>query len=280
MLNHDGFYGVRVEASRALRNIHTDEALKALLASRDQADARVRRQVLEDISGFYDGQASDAALKAVANEKNPAIVSVAIHSLGAYPQPEVRPMLLKYLDSTSFRNELAGASVRALRSQDDPANIVPLLETLSRREADFTSHEFADGLETLAYLARNEQNKDSVRDFLLARVNHNKRSVRVAALNALGTLGDPKALPAVQKFSTASKASPERGAAERAAMSLRAARKPVDDFKNLRQEVLDLQSANRELRKEIDDLKKKVEAAVKPKAEDRPPKTRIKSPKA
>ena len=42
--------------------------------------------------------------------------------------------------------------------------------------------------------------------------------------------------------------------------SLRASRKPVDDFKNLRQEVLDLQKENRELRKDMDDLKKKFEA--------------------
>jgi len=41
---------------------------------------------------------------------------------------------------------------------------------------------------------------------------------------------------------------------------LRAARKPVDDFKNLRQEVLDLQKTNRDLHKELDDLKKKVDA--------------------
>jgi hypothetical protein len=34
----------------------------------------------------------------------------------------------------------------------------------------------------------------------------------------------------------------------------------VDDFKNLRQEILELQKANRELRKELDTLKKTTEA--------------------
>ena len=34
----------------------------------------------------------------------------------------------------------------------------------------------------------------------------------------------------------------------------------IVDFKNLRQEVMDLQKTNRALRKELDDLKKKVEA--------------------
>src|SRR5207244_6671834 len=32
-LNHDAFYGVRIEAPRALRSIHSDDAVEALLAS-------------------------------------------------------------------------------------------------------------------------------------------------------------------------------------------------------------------------------------------------------
>jgi len=48
---------------------------------------------------------------------------------------------------------------------------------------------------------------------------------------------------------------------------LRAARKPVDDFKNLRQEVLDLQKTNRDLKKELDDLKKRLDALQKPPSE-------------
>ena len=51
--------------------------------------------------------------------------------------------------------------------------------------------------------------------------------------------------------------------------------KPVDDFKNLRQEVLDLQKANRDLRKELDDLKKKLEVKEPTKV---PAKSRTASP--
>ena len=138
--------------------------------------------------------------------------------------------------------------------------IAPLLETLAKREKDFTSRGFAQGLGALAYLARNEEKKDQVREFLLLYVSSSKRPVQLASLNALGVLGDPKALPVVERYAAASKESPERAAAAQAVSSLRAARRPVDDFKNLRQEVLDLQKANRELNKELQDLKKKVEA--------------------
>src|SRR5947199_1761073 len=50
-LNGDPFYGVRIEASKALRSIHSDEALEALLESTNQSDARVRRHAIADLRG-------------------------------------------------------------------------------------------------------------------------------------------------------------------------------------------------------------------------------------
>jgi aminopeptidase N len=269
VLNGDDFHGVRLEASRALRSIHTDEALDAMLASTDQSDARVRRQVAADIGGFYRDTAYDAALKTLAREKNPDIVSAALHALGGYARPEVHDTLLRFLNSDSYRNELAGAAISAMRSQDDPSYIAPLIEALSKREAEFTSRGLGQGLGTLAFIARNEEKKDRVREFLTGYVNHRKKSIQLAAINALGTLGDPAALAVLEKFATASRESPERAAAEKAVTELRATRKPADDFKNLRDEMLNLQKQNRDLRKELDDLKKKVDAAEAKPAESK-----------
>jgi aminopeptidase N len=269
-LNQDAFYGVRLEASRSLRSLHTDETLEVLLGSTKQSDARVRQQVASDIGGFYRDTAYDFARLNVEHEKNPDILAASIRSLAGYAKPEVHDALLKHLNSQSYRNELADAAINAVREQDDPTYIAPLLETLAKRGSDFTSHGFAQGLSALAYLARNEEKKDQVRDFLIRHVNSRKRTVQLASINGLGTLGDPKAIAVLEKFATASKESRERTSAERAMTELRAARKPVDDFKNLRQEVLDLQKTNRDLRKELDDLKKKVDAQAAKQASPKP----------
>ncbi len=259
-LNDDAFYGVRAEASRALRSIHTDEALEALLASTRQSDARVRRQVVDDIGGFYRDTAYETSRQILDREKNPDVLREAIQSLGGYSTPAVHDTLVQFLNVDSYRHVLADAAIGAIRSQDDPAYLPPLLECLAKQEAAFTSGGFSRALGTLAYVARNEENKDRVREFLIGHVNHKKRNVQLAAINALGTLGDPKSIAVVETFATAGRDSPERAAAERVVAALRAVRKPVDDFKNLRQEVLDLQKANRELRKGLDDVKKKLEA--------------------
>ena len=259
-LNNDSFYGVRTEAARGLRSIHTDEALEALLDSMKQSDARVRHEVVATLGGFYRDTVYEKARAVLDHEKNPVITAEAIRSLGGYAKPEVHDLLLKFMNTDSYHNEVGDAAVAAMRSQDDPAYIAPLMETLTKREMEFTGRGFAQGLGTLAYLARHEEKKTAVREFLTPLVNHKKRGVRLAAISALGTLGDAKAIAMLQTFTTSTKGGAEQATAERAIAELRADRKPADDFKNLRGEVMDLQKTNRELRKELDDLKKKVEA--------------------
>jgi aminopeptidase N len=274
-LNNDPFYGVRQEAASALLSIHTDEALEALLASTQQPDARVRLRVTSAINGFYRDTAYASARDSLASEKNPIILSSSIGALGKYGRPEVQDLLIKYLNSQSYRNRLADAAIDAMRAQDDPTYIPPLQETLRAREGDFRSRSFGGGLDTLAYLARNEEKKDAVREFLLRYVNDKKESIQIAAIRSLGVLGDPSSIAVLQTFANASKESRQQAAAARAVADLRAGRKPVDDFKNLRQEVMDLEKANREQSKEIEDLKKQFAAK-----EGAAPKSRSKSKSA
>ena len=276
VLNEDPFYAVRLEVANALRTIHSDEALEALLASTAQADARVRRQVREALRAFYREPVLASAREALPGEKNPDIVSELVRTFGAYPDPATREVLLARLRSDSFRNVVADAAVAAICAQDDPAFIAPLLETLRTREAAFTTGDFAQALGALAHLARNEDDKTAVREFLMSQTSSRKRSVGTAAIRALGTLGDPRALAAVETFTTAAKDSPERRAAEDAVGKLRAARKPVDEFRALRDEVLGFQKENRELRREFDVLKKKLEEQAAAAADKDKPKAKRK----
>ena len=256
-LKEDPCYGVRTRAAQALRGIHTPEALQALLSATNQPDARVRLQVASALGGFYHDSARIAAGAMLEREKNPAILAAALRSLGDYNAPEVPVLLTKYLQSDSFRNELADAAISAIQSQDDPAYINPLLATLRERERAFRTGGFVSGLHTVAYLARNEEKKDAVRDFLVSYVNHKNQTIATAALEALGTLGDPRAIAVLQNFASA-RNGPEKAAAAQSLSTLRSARKPVDDFKNLRQEVLDLEKANRELRQDLEEIKKQL----------------------
>jgi aminopeptidase N len=267
-LNNDAFYGVRRAAAQSLRSIQSDEALDALLASREQPDARVRRQVLSAINGFYRESSYQAALKAIPDEKNPEIKTLAISSLAGYSKPDVKGTFANFLNSESYRNAFAEAAIQGIRAQDDPEFLEPLLKTLKQREAEFTSSGLARGLDTLAFLARNEQNKDPYREFIVQHVNSKKQRLQLAAINALGTLGDPKAVAVLEKFTGIVKESPERTAAERAITAVRDQKKPGVELGTLRTEVMNLQKENRDLRKELDEVKKKLDALAPKPAEN------------
>lgn len=261
VLNKDEFYGCRSEAARALRTLHTDEAFAALTNSLAQPDARVRQQVLSAVGSFYRPEAFEVLARRAAEEKNPDITAEAVRALAAYPRPESRERLISLLDSTSYHNALADAAVSAMRTQADPAYVQPLEKALKARATAFTSHGFGRGLEALAYLARNEERKEAVRDFLLAQLNDRRQPVRLAAIRALGTLGEPTAIAPLQTFTRAGKESPERDAANKAVAAIRELKKPQDDLHDLRNEVLELQKQNREFKEQLDDLKKRMESS-------------------
>jgi HEAT repeat protein len=166
------------------------------------------------------------------------------------------------LNSASYRNQLAETSIGAIRGQDNASYITPLMQTLKDNESAFTTGGFGRGLGALAWLTRNEDKKEATRDFLMARLDHPKKQVQQAAINALGTLGDPKALAALERIAAGPKENPERAAAERAATTLRDGRKPSVEVSALRNEMNTLQKDNRELRTELDELKKKLDALV------------------
>lgn len=261
-LNSDPFYGVRNAAVRALRSIHNEEALDALLASLKQDDARVRREVVSAVASFYRERAYAALRQVLESERNPDIRATALRGLGPYAKPEVKETLLAALNQESFRNVIGDAAIGALREQDDPAFIAPLQESLAKRESAFTSWGFADALGALARLARNETNKEPVREFLVARLDHKRQSTQMAAIRALGTLGDPKAVAVLNTYVEAGKDAPLKGPAEEALNEINNRNRPPDAVQKLRNEVLELQRVDRELRKELEELKNRPQPAA------------------
>ena len=254
------FYAVKNEAVKALQTIHTDEAFESLRSLQPE-DARVRNQVAAALAGFYRDEARGVLEQIVAREKNPEILSHAIRALGRFSTGEVRATLQRFLDTPSYRNALASAAIGAMRLQDDSAWIGPLQEALEKSEKEFTSSAFGRALDSLAYLARHEVDKEKVRGFLLRHVNHKKQSVQLAAMAALGTLDDSKAIPVLETWTGAGAETPQRKAAQRAISTIRDARKSVDSVNTLRDEMFKLQANDRELRKDLDLLKRKLDAA-------------------
>ena len=262
-LNNDKFYGVRVAASKALRNVDTELALGALIDSAKQTDARVRRQVISDIGSFYDPSSLETLKTSLKNEANPGVQATAIRSLAGFGDKEASTLIRDALKANSYRHQVADAAISAMRTQDDPSEIKYLLTALRRDRSKFTSRGYGSGLKALGYLTRNENDKSNVRNFLLEQLGHPNSRINLAAIESLGELGDPSAISSLEKVASGREDSASKIKAEKAIEKLRSGRKPVDDFKNLRKELSDLKKSNESLEKKIEELRKSL-TPIKP----------------
>jgi aminopeptidase N len=259
-LKTDPIHAVRTEAAQALRSIHSDEAFEVLSASLDQSDPRVRIAVLNALGGFHREQVAALAEARLRNESHPDVRLAAIRLLGHPARSGGGGDLVAWLGTNSFRQQIAGAVLGVLREREDPAVVPDLLKFLQERGASLPTDVQSAGVSTLAWLSRNETDKAAVRGYLVSRVNDPRPQLRRAALSALGTLGDPRAVPVLESFARASKSSPEQSTASAALERLRNERRPAVEFEELRREVLDLQRSERELKERVESLKKTWEA--------------------
>ena len=262
VLTGDPFYGVRIEAAKALAKTHTPGALAALKGGTDQDDARARREVVEAIGKFYTEEGLAALQTVIESETNPEIVAEAIKASGKFPQDSVRPVLLAALDRESYRHRIAASAIGALREQADPESVPTLLAHLESNESKFSTRDLGNGLDALAYLARKleAEEREEIRLFVAGFLDHPKGDLRRAAMKALGTLEDPRSLGALRTFvESGDGEGPDAKAAESAIKRLTAEKGQADEVKDLRQEMLDLQKELRAMRDNLDSMKKQLQ---------------------
>ncbi|MFC1760756.1 M1 family aminopeptidase [Planctomycetota bacterium] len=265
-LNHADFYGIRIQVVDALGEIHTDEAFQALADSLHQADARVRLRVVNGIGKFYRSEALNILSEVVTQEQNPMIVAAALRHLGRYHSDVSREQLLNALNSPSFRNRIADAAVDALRKLGDPSLVAPLQKAITEHEGRFLTGDLGDALDTLALLASDLDDKSDVRQFITPYVNHSSKGIQVAAIGALGSLQDPRAIPVVETFAgdnarTAARRNRLVRTANASLEKLRKVKKIVpEEIVELRKTVDELKEDNQELKDKLDDIEKRLKA--------------------
>jgi aminopeptidase N len=264
VLRTDPFHAVRSEAAAALRQIHSDEAFAALTNALVQPDARVRVAVLRAVDGFYRDSVGDIAVEVLSREKQADVRLAAIRMLANPGAKDGSSRLVAWMGTNSFRDEITRAAFESLRRREDPSVVPALLEFLRARGPQWTTGVQSEGLATLAWLSRHQEDRSAVRVHLESRVNDLRPGVRRAALQALGELGDPQATSVLQTFAQASKQTPEQAAAASALAKVREARRSAPELGELRKEVTDLQKENRDMKREFDALKKKLDALAPP----------------
>ncbi len=263
-LNEDEFFGVRVAAATALRKIRTEEAIAALLDSVEQKDARVRKQVIEELGKCYRDDAKKQLLATIESEKNPAIVATALRGLASHQGDAASEAAKAALSDTSWGGEPVGAALAVIRDLNDPSLAASVMETIEAREAELDPRDVSEAMVTVAKLSQRGKRKEAAFKFFVEYLNHPRQTLQSSAIRGLGELHHPAARPLLTPIA-ANKTDAVLAAAAKSALGEIDKETPLvpKEVGELRDQVRQLQESQEKLQKKLEEIEGKKKAEEK-----------------
>ena len=193
-LTTDKAWGIRDIAADALGRIATPAAGKQLLDGLDaNGQPYVRNHIVTALGNIKDEPKIGAKLLAVAREDSSYRARAsALQSIGKLKGADVFPVLSTAVSTDSPDDFLRNAALRSLGYLGDDKG-VPLLREWSAPGKAIETREAA-----IASLAHMEKGNKEITAQIASYLTEPHYPIRYAAMRALGTRGDPSAIPALQ----------------------------------------------------------------------------------
>ncbi|MFL6233670.1 MAG: M1 family aminopeptidase, partial [Thermoanaerobaculia bacterium] len=199
-LREEPFYGARREAAKALGKIQKDSALEALRAGLADRDSRVRSSAIESLGSFPEhAELIPILRRALETDDSYAVRGQAAGALGSFEKhrDQAVPILAAALNQESYRQLVRGNAIKAL-AELDPGRAWEPAQKLARYGSPIDSR--GDALEALVTIAKHDRHRrDEVRKILEGYLDDPSYTLREAAYRRLGELGDPAAIPAIER---------------------------------------------------------------------------------
>ncbi len=197
-LTKDPFFGVRRAAAKALGEIRTEEAKAALLAGAKDKDPRVRRGVYEALGQFREDEDAFRVLsKAWREESRPYVAGAAALGMGAARHPGAFDAIVKGLDRPAHAGVITRNGLMALADLRDPRAIDVIKRYTRPGNPEFVRLTAGVALGKVGDLLEDKRN--DIRDILAPLLRDDNFRAKIGAINGLGTMGDPKAIPELEK---------------------------------------------------------------------------------
>lgn len=201
ILQKDPVYFVRIEAAKTLGRLSHIEAWKALAATADDADPKVRLQVWKELSKCYLPELRILILERIEKETNPEIQAAMLKCLRYWKDEDVKKLLIDALWKDYPTDELAIAALDVIEQWEDPQLIEQIIPWLQNRKSKFIeSHLESKTLRVIARLGKNLDQKEHLLDLLKGYLNDQRKNVLLAAIDSMGILQDPNAVPILKVY--------------------------------------------------------------------------------
>ncbi|MFI5059403.1 MAG: M1 family aminopeptidase [Candidatus Acidiferrales bacterium] len=193
-LRNDKAWGVRATAADTLGQLGGASASKQLLdALNTTNEPWVRNRVVSALANFKDDAAVAAKLESIAREDSSYRArAAALQALARLKAPNTLATLNAGVASESPDGFLRNAALRAVGSLGDD-KAVPLLLEWSSPGKPIESRRAA-----IASLARLQKDNKEITKQIVSYINEPHFPIRMSSIFALGSRGDPSAIPALE----------------------------------------------------------------------------------
>lgn len=190
----DSFWGVRVEAVKALSARSNDPARAALLEAVKDKDSKIRREAIKGLAALKDPKLADLFVKIINGDPSYFAIAEAARALGQTGSPQAYDVLAAAMKLESWQGTIRGGVLAGLAALKDPRSLEAGLK--------YAAPGNPTNLRTAAFqvLAENGKGNDRALQALLSVLREKSLTIKLNALPALAALGDPRAIPALEEM--------------------------------------------------------------------------------
>ena len=194
----DSFWAVRIEAVKALSTLKSDASRAALIEALKDKESKVRREAIKGLGAFKDPKLADLFVKMINSDPSYFAIAEAAKALGQSGSPKAYDVLADAMKLESWQGTIRAGVLEGFAALRDPRALDVALK--------YASPANPTNLRAAAFHMLGEVGKgnDRALEALMSALKEKSLSVRFAAVQALGQLGDPRAVPALEELAKSS----------------------------------------------------------------------------
>jgi aminopeptidase N len=190
----DSFWGVRIEAVKALAWLKNAASRSALLEAVKDKDSRIRREAIKGLGALKDPQLAGLFVTIINTDPSYFAVAEAARALGESGSPEAYDVLIGAMKTESWQETIRAGVLGGLGALKDPRGLEAGLK--------YAAPSNPTSLRTAAFqvLAQAGKGNDRVLEILTSALKEKSFQIKFAAIQALAKLGDKRAIPALEEM--------------------------------------------------------------------------------
>ncbi len=246
--------GARGEIAAMVAKNGGPDALDALLETMNsERDARARRRIIESYGKFKGDRAGEALVRELSTAPTPQVLGAALLALAKTRDPRAKAKLIEHLDYPSWSSYVSQRAIEGLAELEDPT----VLELVIDRSRAENAPDRARGAaaRTLAKLGdKHEALRAKAYERLTEMTEESAYRAQIAAVAALGNVGEPKGLGVLSRLHQSAPDGRTRRVAYEAMVRLRKGKTSEASLATLHRRIDALTDENHALRKRLDKI--------------------------